>query len=81
MNPCCFVACVSIEITERCNLGCTLCYLSELFESVRDVPLEEVFRRINAIVAHYDPGTDVQVSGGQPTLHRRHELMAIGLCQ
>ena len=71
------VACVSLEITQRCNLDCTLCYLSESAEAVRDFPLEEVFRRIDMIVAHYGPGTDVQVSGGEPTLRRRDELVAI----
>ena len=71
------VACVSLEITQRCNLDCTLCYLSESAEAVRDFPLEEVFRRIEMIVAHYGPGTDVQVSGGEPTLRARAELVAI----
>ena len=71
------VACVSLEITQRCNLDCTLCYLSESSEAVRDVPLEEVFRRIDLIQQHYGPGTDVQVSGGEPTLRRRGELVAI----
>jgi 7,8-dihydro-6-hydroxymethylpterin dimethyltransferase len=71
------VACVSLEITQRCNLDCTLCYLSESSEAVRDLPLEEVFRRIDLIHAHYGPGTDVQVSGGEPTLRQRDELLAI----
>ena len=71
------VACVSLEITQRCNLDCTLCYLSESSEAVRDFPLEEVFRRIDMIVEHYGAGTDVQVSGGEPTLRRRDELVAI----
>jgi pyruvate-formate lyase-activating enzyme len=71
------VACVSLEITQRCNLDCTLCYLSTTSEAVRDLPLEEVFRRIDIVVAHYGPGTDVQVSGGEPTLRRRDELIAI----
>ena len=71
------VACVSLEVTQRCNLDCTLCYLSESAESVRDFPLEEIFRRIDLIRAHYGPGTDVQVSGGEPTLRRRDELVAI----
>ena len=71
------VACVSLEITQRCNLDCTLCYLSESSEAVRDFPLEEVFRRIDLIAQHYGPGTDVQVSGGEPTLRRRDELVAI----
>ena len=71
------VACVALEITQRCNLDCTLCYLSESSEAVRDIPLEEVFRRIEIIAAHYGPGTDVQVSGGEPTLRRRDELVSI----
>ena len=71
------VACVSLEITQRCNLDCTLCYLSESAEAVRDFPIEEVYRRIDMILAHYGPGTDVQVSGGEPTLRRRDELVAI----
>ncbi len=71
------VACVSLEITQRCNLDCTLCYLSESAEAVRDFPLEEVFRRIDLIAEHYGPGTDVQVSGGEPTLRKRAELVAI----
>ncbi len=71
------VACVALEITQRCNLDCTLCYLSESSEAVRDLPLEEVFRRIDMIVQHYGPNTDVQVSGGEPTLRRRDELVAI----
>ena len=71
------VACVALEITQRCNLDCTLCYLSESSEAVRDLPIEEVFRRIDMIVAHYGPGTDVQVSGGEPTLRKRNELIDI----
>ncbi len=71
------VACVSLEITQRCNLDCTLCYLSESAEAVRDLPLDEVFRRIDLIVDHYGPGTDVQVSGGEPTLRPRDDLLAI----
>ena len=71
------VACVSLEVTQRCNLDCTLCYLSENAEAVRDFPLDEVFRRIDLIHAHYGAGTDVQVSGGEPTLRQRDELIAI----
>lgn len=71
------VACVSLEITQRCNLDCTLCYLSESAEAVLDFPLEEIYRRIDTIHRHYGPGTDVQVSGGEPTLRRRDELVAI----
>lgn len=71
------IGCVALEITRRCNLDCTLCYLSDHSEVVRDIPLEEVFRRIAAIRAHYGPDTDVQVTGGDPTLRRRDELVEI----
>ena len=71
------MGCVSLEITQRCNLDCTLCYLSEHSEAVRDIPLEEIFRRIDMIEAHYGKNTDVQVSGGDPTLRKREELVQI----
>jgi 7,8-dihydro-6-hydroxymethylpterin dimethyltransferase len=71
------IGCVSLEITQRCNLDCTLCYLSEHSEAVQDVPLEELFRRIDMIAEWYGGNTDVQVSGGDPTLRQRDELIAI----
>ncbi|WP_376098650.1 radical SAM protein [Roseomonas sp. CCTCC AB2023176] len=71
------IGCVALEITQRCNLDCTLCYLSDHSEAVRDIPLEEVFRRIDLIRDHYGADTDVQVTGGDPTLRDRAELVAI----
>ncbi len=71
------VACVALEIPQRCNLDCELCYLSEHSEAVRDLPLEEVFRRIDMIAERYGPRTNVQVTGGDPTLRQRDELVAI----
>src|SRR5262249_45724171 len=71
------IGCVALEITQRCNLDCAACYLSEHSESVKDVPLEELFRRIDLIFDHYGPDTNVQVTGGDPTLRRRDELVAI----
>lgn len=71
------VGCVALEITQRCNLDCSLCYLSEHSEAVHDLPLGEVFRRIDAIRRYYGPHTDVQITGGDPTLRQRDELIAI----
>ncbi len=71
------IGCVSLEVTQRCNLDCSLCYLSEHSEAVRDLPLEELFRRIDSIHAHYGEDTDIQVSGGEPTLRRREDLIQI----
>jgi molybdenum cofactor biosynthesis enzyme MoaA len=71
------IGCVALEVTQRCNLDCTLCYLSDMSEAVHDVPLPELFRRIDAIAATYGPGTGVQVTGGDPTLRRPVDLVAI----
>src|SRR6266700_6635346 len=71
------IGCVALEITQRCNLDCTACYLSEHSEAVKDLPLAEVFRRIDLIFDHYGPNTNVQVTGGDPTLRKREELVAI----
>jgi 7,8-dihydro-6-hydroxymethylpterin dimethyltransferase len=71
------IGCVALEITQRCNLDCSACYLSEHSEAVKDIPLEELFRRIDVIFDHYGPNTNIQVTGGDPTLRRREELTAI----
>ena len=71
------IGCVALEITQRCNLDCSLCYLSEHSQAVNDLPLDEILRRVDLILAHYGPRTDVQVTGGDPTLRERRELIAI----
>ncbi len=73
------MACVSLEITQRCNLDCTLCYLSDRAEMAKDVPLDILFQRIEMIEDHYGPGTSIQISGGDPTLRKVEDLEA--LCQ
>ena len=71
------IGCVALEITQRCNLDCTLCYLSENSESVKDIPMEEIFRRIDQIKLQFGPSNDIQITGGDPTLRKRSELMEI----
>jgi len=71
------IGCVALEITQRCNLDCTCCYLSEHSEAVRDLPLAEVFRRIDLISSYYGEGTAVQITGGDPTLRKKSELVEI----
>lgn len=71
------IGCVALEITQRCNLDCCACYLSEHSEAVKDLPLEVVYRRIDMICDAYGPDVDVQVTGGEPTLRDRGELLAI----
>lgn len=71
------MGCVALEITQRCNLDCTLCYLSDSAEAIKDLPLDEVFRRIDMIRAQYGADSDIQITGGDPTLRKREELVAI----
>lgn len=71
------IGCVAVEITQRCNLDCTLCYLSESSEKVKDIPLELVFERLRRVRETYGDGTSVQITGGDPTLRERSELVAI----
>lgn len=71
------IGCVALEITQRCNLDCTCCYLSEHSEAVKDLPLEEIFKRIDMIHQHYGEGTSVQVTGGDPTLRDFSDLQSI----
>ncbi|MBU2976836.1 radical SAM protein [Alteromonas sp. C1M14] len=71
------IGCVAVEITQKCNLDCTLCYLSEHSQAVRDIPIQEVFKRLDSVLHHYGPGTSVQITGGDPTLRKRSELIDI----
>ncbi|MBX2848044.1 MAG: radical SAM protein [Acidiferrobacterales bacterium] len=71
------IGCVAVEITQKCNLDCTLCYLSEHSQQVADVPIEEIFRRLDDVLKHYGPGTHVQITGGDPTLRKHSELIEI----
>lgn len=71
------MACVSLEVTQRCNLDCTLCYLSDRAETVKDVPMPVLLSRITMIESHYGPGTSIQISGGDPTLRKIEDLEAL----
>ena len=71
------IGCTAVEVTQRCNLDCTLCYLSENSEHVVDIPLDEIFNRLSNIRRTYGPGTSVQITGGDPTLRKHTELVDI----
>lgn len=71
------VACVALEVTQRCNLDCTLCYLSDQAEATFDPPLQVLFARLATIHSHYGPGVSVQLTGGDPTLRRLQDLEAL----
>src|SRR6476646_6248550 len=69
--------CVALEITQRCNLDCTLCYLSDYSESVPDPPLDELKHKADNIKRLFGVQTNVQITGGDPTLRKRDELVEI----
>jgi hypothetical protein len=71
------VGCVALEVTQRCNLDCTLCYLSEYSESVPDPSLDELKRKADNIKRLFGVQTNVQITGGDPTLRKREELVEI----
>lgn len=71
------IGCVALEITQRCNLDCSICYLSENSESTPDIPLDTIWRRLDRIVEDYGVGTNVQITGGDPTLRDHDELVEI----
>jgi hypothetical protein len=71
------IGCVALEVTQRCNLDCTLCYLSDYSESVPDPPLEELKRKADNIKRLFGVQTNVQITGGDPTLRKREELVEI----
>jgi molybdenum cofactor biosynthesis enzyme MoaA len=71
------IGCVALEITQRCNLDCTLCYLSEYSEAVPDPPMADLKRRLDIIKDKFGVHTNVQITGGDPTLRPRAELVEI----
>jgi hypothetical protein len=71
------IGCVALEVTQRCNLDCTLCYLSDYSESIPDPPLDEIKRKADNIKRIFGVQTNVQITGGDPTLRKRSELVEI----
>ena len=72
-------SCLSlIEVTDRCNLNCPICYAdsgTEEFSSSgnqqprRHRSLEQIEFMLDAVVANEGEPQIVQLSGGEPTLH------------
>ena len=58
-----------IEITEKCNLGCPMCYANSS-ENGREIPLEQIEKMLDYFVeAEGGKAEILQISGGEPTLH------------
>jgi uncharacterized radical SAM superfamily Fe-S cluster-containing enzyme len=58
-----------IEVTDRCNLTCPICYASSSPSCGSHRSLEEIEMMLDAIVASEGEPDVVQISGGEPTIH------------
>lgn len=63
-------SCLTIlEVTDRCNLSCPVCYANSGPGHGRHRTLAEIECMLDAIVANEGQPDVVQLSGGEPTLH------------
>lgn len=58
-----------VEITDRCNLECPVCYAGSSPGFGRHRTLEEIGKMLNCVVENEGKPDVVQISGGEPTIH------------
>lgn len=58
-----------IEVTDRCNLTCPICYAGSGPGHGRHRTLEEIEFMLDAVVTNEGEPDVVQISGGEPTIH------------
>ncbi len=58
-----------VEITDRCNLSCPVCYADSAPGKGRHRTLQEVNAMLDTVVANEGEPDVVQISGGEPTIH------------
>lgn len=59
--------CVLLELTNRCNLHCPVCFASAGENPLKEPGLEEIGRQYDMLMAHGGP-FNIQLSGGEPTM-------------
>ena len=64
-----------IEVTERCNLTCPMCYAYSS-PSERDYSLEEIEMRLDQLIAVEGKGISLQISGGEPSVRKDLDVIA-----
>jgi len=64
-----------LEVTERCNLTCPMCYAYSS-PSERDYSLEEIETRLDQLIAVEGKGISLQISGGEPSVRKDLETIA-----
>lgn len=70
--------CVLLELTNRCNLRCPVCFASAGEQKPHDLPLEEIGKQYDLLMEHGGP-FNIQLSGGEPTMRDDLEkIIALG---
>ncbi|MEG1633282.1 MAG: radical SAM protein [Oscillospiraceae bacterium] len=70
--------CVLLELTNRCNLGCPVCFASAGENAPHDLSLEEIAKLYDLLMARGGP-FNIQLSGGEPTMRDDlPEIIALG---
>ncbi len=64
-----------LEVTERCNLSCPMCYAYSS-PSERDYSLEEIEMRLDQLIAVEGKGISLQISGGEPSVRKDLDQIA-----
>jgi uncharacterized radical SAM superfamily Fe-S cluster-containing enzyme len=64
-----------LEVTERCNLTCPMCYAYSS-PSERDYSLEEIETRLDQLIAVEGKGISLQISGGEPSVRKDLDTIA-----
>lgn len=66
--------CMLLELTNRCNLHCPVCFASAGDKPPKDLSLAEIESQYDFLMAHGGP-FNIQLSGGEPTV--RDDLPAV----
>ena len=70
--------CMLLELTKRCNLRCPVCFASAGGADADDLPMAEIERQYELLMAHGGP-FNIQLSGGEPTMRDDlPEIIALG---
>ncbi len=70
--------CVLLELTNRCNLRCPVCFASAGDLKPHDLSLEEIGKQYDFLMAHGGP-FNIQLSGGEPTVREDlDKIIALG---
>ena len=59
--------CMLLELTNRCNLSCPVCFASANKKEPRDLSIEEISSQYDFLMSHGGP-FNIQLSGGEPTV-------------